>query len=244
MTPEAEWQPMVQTFPVEISRDCWVGSSRDIQGGVYPNAVNIACPSCGVKANFPIKPHENLKAHKTLVALMNCPGCGTLVRFLGLYADDTAPDKASEPIYFAALTERTAIYRARSFLEIPNGRLRNSMESAINAFNAKNYAAALNGARRSVEGILKETKPSIGPKTSLFTIIETVAKNPTLSTPLTELAHQLREAGNRGSHFDEAFEPTAVAAHRALELMEYLAEYFLLLPTKVDMLKDVLSSET
>jgi hypothetical protein len=106
--------------------------------------------------------------------------------------------------------------------------------AALNVFNAAVWTATAGSCRRVLEGIVKNLLPEDSQKGPLYEQLNKLKLNIDLNKPLMSLAEALREGGNLGAHFEESREPDQPTASQMLDYLEYLMEYFYVLPAEVE----------
>lgn len=104
-------------------------------------------------------------------------------------------------------------------------RLDRAYKTALDAFNAGIWAAAVTSCRRTLEGIVKVQLPESERKGMLAQQLKQLPKHVDLSQPLLQLADVLKDGGNIGAHFDLEKEPDMEFATLMIDLTEYLIEY-------------------
>jgi len=227
-------------FLGEIDRKAWAGSSQSASGEIFPDKVRIQCPSCGSMAVF----HTNALSHKRTdmlaVCRSGCPGCQNLVSFCGFYPSDTSKQSPQEPSLIVYHCEHGHAHNAKQFGDEVPERLKRAFDSAVMAYNNQNYVAAMVMVRRSLEGIFK-LRPSVQPGTkNLVNLIQEASDGSDMSGQLERLAHAIRDGGNLAAHFDLETDPDRMTAQYLVELVEYLIEYFFVLPTHIEKLEGLL----
>jgi hypothetical protein len=75
-------------------------------------------------------------------------------------------------------------------------------------------------------------------KKSLYEQILTIENHTDLKKPITDMADVVRKAGNKGAHFDPINKPTQKTLELTLDLIDALVEYFFIIPSKTQDLKE------
>jgi hypothetical protein len=111
--------------------------------------------------------------------------------------------------------------------------VRKAYIGAIQAYNVGVWPAAATQCGRTLEGALAGLVESPSGKT-LHQLLQGLADHFDFSKPIRELGDTVRKGRNIGAHFDMNFEPNEEMARTLLSLLEYLLEYFYILPKRIE----------
>src|SRR5438046_1756949 len=108
--------------------------------------------------------------------------------------------------------------------------------AAVQNYDAEIWAGCLALSRRALERtvrhLLTELKEPINQP--LAPSLRLLGEKYPFNKPFMDLAENLKEGGNIGAHPDRLVEPSAELATVMLNVLEYLLEYFFLIPNMIE----------
>lgn len=121
-------------------------------------------------------------------------------------------------------------------------------EGAAAVLAGGHASPAATEARRTLEGLVKHLLERHGyelfNKTSLPPLLRELPQHVDLTQPLTETAEAVKDGGKLGAHYDMRVKATSARAREALQLVEALVDYLLILPKRVEALREHLEAAT
>jgi len=201
----------------------------------FPTAINCNCPYCRRLVTFALSEPDVDHGRNTVGASAKCPNCKKKVFVWAVQTGDgkyvamfPAPADDKKPI--------------EGYELIPES-VRRAYVHAIQAYNAEVWPAAATQCGRTLEGTLVglTEPPSNKP---LYQLLQDLASSFDFSKPIKELADTVRKGRNIGAHFDMNFEPDEEMASTLLSLLEYLLEYFYILPKRIEGARQVIENKT
>lgn len=214
-------------------------ANADVFDGVeQASVVDTACPRCGRWVS--LQPNWKYQGARDGLnyGFARCPACERRSAFILLTVDwHNGEDGALSAHYIApAPSAREPI---PGFSQIPGipSTLADAYTSSVNVFNFGEWPSATVACRRVLEGIAKTTLPSSEQGKRLYQQIEELPKHVDFAKMFKDLAHQLRDGGNLGAHFDMTRTPTPEVAEMMLDLLDNLIEYLFVLPHRIRQLE-------
>jgi hypothetical protein len=197
---------------------------------IFPGSVNYICPmpECGILVNFPLKWGS---ANSLLMFTESeCPSCGKKSVFI--YTDITINkgDKKKGKLYInPAPRIRHPLDGIREVEEFKK-ELFESYNSAIDAYNTRQWPATAVLCRRTLEGITKTLIPIKNQKKFLSQQLKELPNHKDLKKPILTLANAIKEGGNLGAHFDLKKIPNEEISTLMIDFLDYIIEYLDILP--------------
>lgn len=215
-------------------------------GGVgekRPNAINSICPFCGERGTFSIVREsqftERSEMHMHGVAMgASCPTCGDRVRFVQV----GKPHTAHHELYIHPTPGLTRKPKEGPFGEQFTDKIKRNYCSAVEAFNAKQWRPSAMMCGVALEGIVKALLPEDKGNQRLYDQLNALPENIDLSETISDLTHAIRKGRNIAAHFDEKQEIGPSTAAHLLDLLDYVIEYFFIIPEHVKELDDQLNT--
>lgn len=199
---------------------------------LYAASLSTYCPHCGELVNFTSSGVNYDPARKILTTTRVCPSCQQKTHFLHIFYS------GEEEIFM--IPENTSYRPPLAIpedIDIPD-QLKKAYHAAVDSLNSKNYASTAVMSRRTLEGIVKYRLPKH--QDSLAQGLEQLKNNGDLADSLSRLSTSIRQGGNLGAHFDMEREPDEVMARGMVDLLDYLIEYFYILPKRIEEVERIL----
>ena len=214
----------------------WVGKNVKPTGHVVPNSCSVECPACGVTAIF-ATPNLAIRSGDTTAGwAAKCPGRLEFLSFAAFYESGVTPGNRATPYLIIYSSKDSCIHQPKDFGEEVPERIRVAFVSAVRSYNAKNYEASIVMSRRVLEGIFK-LRPNAPIGKDLSALIKDAGQGSEVGEILVRLSNAIREGGNLAAHFDLRKDPDQQKAEYIVALVEYLIEYFYVLPTHLNSLE-------
>jgi hypothetical protein len=204
---------------------------------IVPTSVDYNCPLCGRNVNFSLS--WNGTPNATYTATARCSGCKASPIFVYVWAsfrENTSQIRGE--LYIYPKTKKRNEINGLNELNLINQDVKDEYISALNVYNIREWRAATGTCRRVLEGLMQSITPESEHHKNLFQLISSIDMYVDLKKPITDVADVLRIAGNKGAHFDPVSKPTEKSTEIMFDLMDYLVEYFFILPDKIKSLHD------
>lgn len=213
--------------------------AKKAKGATVASPVGMLCPHCHHFAWFDVA-FSNEDRHgppKTA----KCPGCNKPLWFyvvnqpLGAgwlwVHPDPAGDVAVREDVAEALGERNSLSKE-------------AYEEAVANHEDGRWSSAVVQVRRTLEGLVRNvlSEPA-DTRRMLGQMLEDLAKQHDLGDPLLATAEVVKDGGNLGSHLDFEKPADERLSRDALELVEAIVQYLLVLPVRVDALRSHIAGE-
>lgn len=217
-------------------------------GWYYPQSIDLACPGCKRNpANFRISTPMVDTRRNYVSAVGSCAACQITIKIWAIGTTGNLDEikdgsKGVVAVHPSPAQSRQPIAGQE---HIPP-KIQRAYQAMLRAYNSREWDFTLTGCRRTLEGINACYIPKEKRVTNLFKNLELLPNYVSMSEPLVELAHTLRESGNLGAHFDDEKESDEEIATAAIDLVEYFLEYLFVLPNQVRELRaklDLLDAE-
>lgn len=209
------------------------GGDRD--NIIVPLAVDYICPHCDRPLHF--KLGWTGTPQLTYVCNARCSGCKENPLFVYVVPPGEAKGRRSGELFIYPKSKRRRPYSAIDYLPDLSTHIREEYLSAVRIFNLQEWIPASVMCRRILEGLLHELLPTTEHKKTLHQQVLSIDQHRDLKKPIKDIADVLRIAGNRGAHFDPESRPTRESLELMLDLIDYLLEYFFVLPNKTTNLR-------
>jgi HEPN domain-containing protein len=125
--------------------------------------------------------------------------------------------------------------------------LKEAYDEATTTLASGHASSATIQARRTLEGLVKHLLQDLEGNTQLRRpldqLIRTLSESLDLAKPLTDTAHAVRAGGNLGAHYDAETVASKELASKTIDLLEAIADYLLVLPSKVEDLRALLERD-
>lgn len=205
--------------------------------------LGTTCPHCGRSAWFDFQSEVGRDDINKAPRGVNCPGCSQVVRFFvisrsianktgWLWAD---PSPETEHLH------RGDIGAALAGIDPA---LKEAYDEATTTLASGHASSATIQARRTLEGLVKHLLQDREPKAQIHgpldKLIRDLSNSLDLAKPLTDTAHAVRQGGNLGAHYDARTVASKELASKTIDLLEPIADYLLVLPEKVEALRQLL----
>lgn len=225
----------------EVPVDSIRGTSAIRDNYHVPSDLNLRCGHCYVFVRMPLSSHSVNKAVSLATFVGTCPNCNKKSSFIAASYSDTAYVPSTIKWLFVSppSLEKHAFHLKAA---VVGERIPQVIDGGYDAVARGDYGAAVNAARRALEGLCKKVLSDNEKKgvDSLYKLIELAHEKIDYNQPLRDFAHSVRETGNLGSHFDEDGEPTKEEAITTMHLVESIAYYSFELPQELNNLRQTL----
>jgi hypothetical protein len=207
----------------------------DQQNIIVPLALDCTCPYCNRNVHF--KVGWTGTAHLTYVSKARCSGCQNSPVFVYVVPPGKAIGERRGELFIYPFSKKRKPYKELSEIKNLPHPLKEEYESLIRIFNMQEWISASVMCRRLLEGILQQLIPETEYKKPLHKQILIIDNYTDLKKPIKDIADVLRIAGNKGAHFNPEDKPNREILELMLDLIDYLIEYFYVLPDKTNSLK-------
>ncbi|MBW3662684.1 MAG: DUF4145 domain-containing protein [Actinobacteria bacterium] len=166
----------------------------------------------------------------------NCPGCRQVVKFYVTGAPGSDEWVWMHPDPPGTVQLRGDVIEA---LQDQNALLAEAYAEAVANVVDQRWSSALVQTRRTLEGVVRSVlSTKDDDHAPLGNLLKLLANFDGLGDPLVATAEAVKDGGNLGSHLDLRKPADARLARDALELLEALVQYLLILPARVKALRD------
>lgn len=224
-------------------QDCrgWADNGQQAD---LPKSVRAQCTYCGDWCAFILSGTQFNVHSRIATARSVCAGCDGKPTFVFVYDDSKNALASKKPSSIVMFPANDKTYSSpENNTAIPDAVWR-SMEATVNAYNSRNYSAAMTTGRRTLEGVFKYMVAEEHQRLNLVKLIAKASETVDLTEPLTRLSNAIREGGNLGAHFDMEKEPDDLMARQLVELLSYLIEYLYVLPSQIEALEKAIEAPT
>lgn len=226
--------------------DSAVVSHDNIDGMIRPSTLDVICPHCRRQVTVSVIWKTNSAHDGVSYGFARCSGCREQSKYFSVCLDP--PKKGEDDIPDVYMYPAPNVREPIPGIESIDGlsdRLKEVYASAIRVYNIGEWPSASVACRRVLEGVTRASLPESEHAKKLYHQIESLPDHLDLAKPIKDLAHQLRDGGNLGAHFDSEKEPNQETVSAMLDLLDFLVEYLHILPHRIQDLKtqiDELSS--
>ena len=203
---------------------------------IVPMAIDYNCPYCNRTVHF--KMGWTGTSYQTYACKAHCSGCGNYPHFvyIVLQPEINAPRRGDLFIY--PKSNRRKPFEGIGDIQNLSPELKEEYDSLIRIFNMQEWIPASVMCRRILEGLMKNLLPDQEHTKVLFQQILVIDQYKDLKKPIKDIADVLRIAGNKGAHFDPVNKPNKITLELMIDLIDYLLEYFFVLPDKTESLRN------
>ena len=209
---------------------------------VFPLAVDWVCPFCSRNLTFTLKWTGFIESY---MSKAKCPGCQNSPLFLYMMTryQETGAEKFGEIYMYPASNTRKPSLEVLNSESLPPI-LKTEYTEAYDVYSIKKWSSAAVLCRKFLEALSHHLindsldLEKLDKNKKLFELIKEIPKKQDLSKPIMDIAEAIRHSGNSGAHFDPTNAPTEATVNITLDLMDYLIEYFYILPEKTKSLLD------
>jgi len=232
---------MIQSLPSSV-----ISSYEKFSNWRLPSSVDINCPFCDKAVSFSVEHHfwqteERSDETISVMGRASCPRCKKRISLFVINPSHMSDRDLTLPQCFAVYPAPSVERKPIEGLEAIPETLQRSYLHTIQAFNAKVWPATATQCGRTLEGFVKHLT---GEKGMLHDLLRKLPEKVDLAKPIIDLADSVREGRNIGAHFDPDIEPDEQMAKALLNLLEYLLEYFCILPKMIENARNILERAT
>lgn len=233
---------LIVGFPMQlIPNDLRIGASG---GKGLPRGVRTHCPFCNELVVFGLRGWSRSSQSNVTLNRSGCPHCQKSPTFLAVSSrpEKTGPKTPTDIFMYPGAAGIRSPWPQILGLEQVTDPLGRAYASAVRAYNTGDWNGCAVHCGRVLEGLAKDLVSPRRPM-SLATMIRELPRHIDLDAPVVHLADSIREGRNIGAHFDQELETDQETAEKILELLEYLIDYLLVLPSRIEELRSALSRD-
>jgi hypothetical protein len=203
---------------------------------IVPMALDYNCPYCDRIIHF--KMGWTGTPYETYVCKAYCSGCKNFPKFIYVVNERNEGKPRKGDLFINPSSKKRKPFLELNQIEKLSKQLVEEYEIAIRVFNHQEWIPASVMCRRILEGLLQQLLPPDEIRKQLHQQILALDQHNDLKKPIKDIADVLRIAGNKGAHFDLENRPTRETLELMFDLIDYLLEYFFVLPAKTDALRN------
>lgn len=215
----------------------WKQFSEGNSRVAYPSAWTVVCPHCQHKYGFqaPEKINRQVALFGQPMSIV-CPGCRKKARFLILDPSDAKGEGWTGELWMHPKPR----YRQPLPVEgIFSTSLAADYRDALRSFEHGLWRPAAQSARVVLEGVVRSLLGTndLDSRATLHGRLKELSAHVDLAQPVNDVGDVLRDGGNLASHFEEGRSVSPQLAEEMLDLLDAFIEYLILLPQRVESLK-------